>query len=293
MKKKILIIPDIPHNAADLASELIIRFAAPHFDFEKLYEGKEGRRGDRNAGRKWNVDYQPYDGVFFMLGNRVDHGFPKEKTLITALESNELCMPAGAKIYGAVSKRIQALRKDLILLEWGVDGRLFYYNPLISPIVERKDLIIGFAGMPSNLRKNFEENFRPLYKLPNVEVRLAESRIGTGVWHGRPYIGMPNFYNSLDVYVQPSKGDGLPITVVEATACGVPTIGSKYIGASELLSIVIEPTSENFIEAVNHLNKNRHLLSKFREEALRKSKGWDWTVKIIPYLEAFNKICGG
>ena len=44
------------------------------------------------------------------------------------------------------------------------------------------------------------------------------------------------FYDSLDIYVQPSKQEGLPRAVIEAMSHGCPIIGSDIAGIPELVS---------------------------------------------------------
>lgn len=46
---------------------------------------------------------------------------------------------------------------------------------------------------------------------------------------------MSAFYESLDVYVQPSKQEGLPRAVIEAMATGCPCIGTNIAGIPELI----------------------------------------------------------
>lgn len=46
---------------------------------------------------------------------------------------------------------------------------------------------------------------------------------------------MNQFYDSLDIYVQPSKQEGLPRAVIEALSRGCPTIGTRVGGIPELI----------------------------------------------------------
>lgn len=46
---------------------------------------------------------------------------------------------------------------------------------------------------------------------------------------------MVEWYNSIDVYTQPSKQEGLPRSVIEAMSVGCPAIGSNIAGIPELL----------------------------------------------------------
>lgn len=44
-----------------------------------------------------------------------------------------------------------------------------------------------------------------------------------------------NIYNSVDAFVLPSLEDNLPNTIMEAMACGVPSIGFKVGGIPEMI----------------------------------------------------------
>ena len=46
---------------------------------------------------------------------------------------------------------------------------------------------------------------------------------------------MPEYYDSLDLYVQPSKQEGLPRAVIEAMSRGCPVIGTSIAGIPELI----------------------------------------------------------
>ena len=47
--------------------------------------------------------------------------------------------------------------------------------------------------------------------------------------------GILDFYDSIDIYIQPSKQEGLPRSVVEAMSRGCPVLGSKLAGIPELV----------------------------------------------------------
>jgi len=61
-------------------------------------------------------------------------------------------------------------------------------------------------------------------------------------------------YASADVYVMPSRGEGFGFVLLEAMACGIPTIASKHDGGREalrdgLLGTLVDPTSPAEIRA--------------------------------------------
>lgn len=59
--------------------------------------------------------------------------------------------------------------------------------------------------------------------------RLADVSLGI------PGPQMNRIYNSFDVFLLPSKGEGFGIPIIEAQACGVPVITTKCTGHEELL----------------------------------------------------------
>lgn len=60
-----------------------------------------------------------------------------------------------------------------------------------------------------------------------------------------------DWYKNLDVYVQPSKQEGLPRSVIEAMSTGCPTLGSNLAGIPELLDYdcLFNPDRNNEIVA--------------------------------------------
>ena len=46
---------------------------------------------------------------------------------------------------------------------------------------------------------------------------------------------MINWYKMIDIYVQPSKQEGLPRSVIEAMSVGCPVAGSNIAGIPELI----------------------------------------------------------
>lgn len=79
---------------------------------------------------------------------------------------------------------------------------------------------IAGAGNPSYLNGVIKK-----YKLEK-EIKIIGSI---------PHNKMFDWYKHLDIYVQPSRTEGLPRALVEAMSCAVPSMGSKVGGIPELL----------------------------------------------------------
>lgn len=122
----------------------------------------------------------------------------------------------------------------------------------------KKRLILGTAAAIDTRYKGHEHVIRILSKLVkegyNVEYHLAGGVTGAkansflsdlakeyGVAERVIFYGslsaeqMADYYDALDIYVQPSKQEGLPRAVIEAMSRGCPVIGTNIAGIPELI----------------------------------------------------------
>lgn len=51
---------------------------------------------------------------------------------------------------------------------------------------------------------------------------------------------MPGFYSGVDIYIQPSETEGLPLGLLEALACGLPAVATDVGGTSEVVRDGVE-----------------------------------------------------
>lgn len=90
--------------------------------------------------------------------------------------------------------------------------------------------------------------------------RLAEKAERLGISDKVVFAGMitedekADHYRLADAYVMPSKGEGFGIVLLEAMACGIPTVGSRKDGSREalrdgMLGILVDPDSREEIKA--------------------------------------------
>lgn len=124
----------------------------------------------------------------------------------------------------------------------------------------------------------------------NVELKLADVQVEL-----IPQEKMPDFYNSIDVYLCASKTEGTPLTILEAMAMGLPIITTDVGIAKEIFGekqknyILKERTKECLKEKIKELiTKNEfEVLSK---ENIANIKNNDWTKISLKYNEFFEKI---
>lgn len=84
-----------------------------------------------------------------------------------------------------------------------------------------------------------------------------------------------------NVFVHPSKREGLPVALMEAMTCGLPTIVSKVRGNVDLVKDNINgfvcnvDKIEDYVEALNLMYENKELLKKMGENNLEIIQAFD------------------
>lgn len=71
---------------------------------------------------------------------------------------------------------------------------------------------------------------------PKVEAELnADSVLSCRFWGNMPPERMPEIFNCTDVLVLPSRNEGLPLVLVEASRCGADIVASRVGGVPEVM----------------------------------------------------------
>jgi len=70
---------------------------------------------------------------------------------------------------------------------------------------------------------------------PAVEAEIARAGIGDMVWLAGERHDVPEMLRGLDVFVLPSRAEGISNTILEAMACGLPVIATAVGGNAELI----------------------------------------------------------
>lgn len=100
------------------------------------------------------------------------------------------------------------------------------------------------------------------------------------------------YYQSGDIFVFPSKREGMPNVVLEAMACGLPIIMTPCEGSGELVTTngVIAETTD-FAKYIEEFSNNEVLRLEYGKESRRRAEeefAWDRIVK--QYLDVMEKI---
>ncbi len=102
--------------------------------------------------------------------------------------------------------------------------------------------------------------------------------------------------NEMHVAVNTSAKEGWGLTVIEANACGTPTVSSNVQGLRDAVAdgetgLLYEyGNREQLAEKLLLLLRDDHLRSRLTENALRRSKEFDWNVAADKTMEVIDRV---
>ncbi|HXK72610.1 MAG TPA: glycosyltransferase family 4 protein [Clostridia bacterium] len=146
--------------------------------------------------------------------------------------------------YNAYTK-LKVAKPALYYIPHGVDTKLFKPTNL-----NNHPFTIGWAGndtMPRAKVKRIQE-LRDICKklnIPLVERNFGKNQV--------PHDEMPNFYNSIDLYVNLSTTEGSNNCILEACSCGVQVLGTPVGNMPELAehgALLVKPDLSDLVEKI-------------------------------------------
>lgn len=272
------------------------------FDYfgKALQKYCKGWKIDIVYGRKckYKFKHKPYRIVFFMVDVRPDKlikaKIPKEKVIIAARsdvtkssfykESCELrkyctCVAVANKsLESFFNGKIDRVR----LAEGGVDHNLFYYlskkmanPPVVGWAGSTKYFDKGYRGVDVLRRACKELGYRFFPAIKEVKYRTQEQ--------------MVKYYQSIDIYVDLSRGAGRQNGLLEAGASGKVLISTR-VGIAEQL---ITDGENGFLTDREHIKETLkkavafNLGRKMRDEI---EKNWTWEAHALKIEAIFNEV---
>lgn len=169
----------------------------------------------------------------------------------------------------------------------------------VSRLDKRKNLSLALRAMPEVLRQ-----------IPNARLvlvgngdtfeELQQEAADLGIQDAVVFAGEQKhpeeFLAKADVYVMPSRKEGLPLSVLEAMACGLPVISTDVGGMADIVKdngVLIE---DNDLQALTREMIRFGLDASLREKCGRASqelvKAFDAKSCARAYSEIYRKICG-
>ncbi len=168
-------------------------------------------------------------------------------------------------------------------------------------------LICAFALARENIiKKNCEEKYKMRLmivgegpdelKLKNLVQRLQVDKMTTFLG-AVPYLDVPKYLNSMDIYVAVSRRESFGVAVIEAMACALPVIVSDADGFKETVKdkitgmIVprenVEATAEAICRLVMDINLRCQLGSRGRSYVQRK---YEWSQNVSKMEQIYERL---
>lgn len=290
--------PDVVHTHADFAN-FAGRAAAIHarvpwvvVHYQNTYEHRFGpafRRMEEDLAARTDAYIACSEGVSDFLARKLDlKGRPVE-LLPNAIDLEPFRSEA--------ERRAENRRRFLIpdgafhilhtarLEPHKQPGQLIRALRLAPPPGEWRLTLVGGGSLAEKLE-------RELHQEDDAAAARGEGRLAPWVhfagWSGE----IPAWMSTADVFCLVSKNEGLPLSLVEAMAAGVPTVASDIIGPQEVLdrsrygALVDSSHPEQIAAAIRRYRED----DAFRRETIEKGRqrAVEYSVeRYIPRLEDF------
>ena len=105
------------------------------------------------------------------------------------------------------------------------------------------------------------------------------------------------YYQASDIFILPSRGEGLALAPLEAMSCGLPIIVSKYVGVNGIISngregiIVSQNKPESYYNAVKSLLQNE-TFRKVKTAVVQLAKKNDYKYMATKYFKLYKTVMG-
>jgi glycosyltransferase involved in cell wall biosynthesis len=305
MKKILFMLPHEWYVAAYI--EYVVRYLGSEYDFdiaiptEDFYPERDYPEKYGNPTICLTKNPENYDLLISLLTSHAHIDYKKNSHKLAQIiwergERNQYAL-----VHGSTTDETDREMKEANIpyssIRMGVDENLFKPYPLYK---EPGVMTVGIVGRLHSQRKRIKELVVPLYDMPGVKFNLYFSqrlqpkdiediggkesylRLKSGC---KLWTGMPNIYNQIDLLVETDMGKSLDFTVLEASACGVPSIALRH-GLDDLGNILIDDPAElrEKIEFVrDNIQKRKYMGIEARNTVLNKYTWYD----VIPQWKYF------
>ena len=182
-------------------------------------------------------------------------------------------------------KRLKISDKDKLVLFFGRLNPTKGVDKLVEAakeiLKERKDIYFIFRGPDEGMRYLVEKASKENKNIISVkETRDKEEVVKT--------------YQSADVYVLPSYREGLPLTLFEAMACGLPVVASPVNGIPYEMKepengfLVDYGDIKNLKKRILQILDDKKLAKKISENNKLKARNYDWDIIYRKTMKLYN-----
>ncbi len=168
---------------------------------------------------------------------------------------------------------------------------------VVSRLIERKGVDFLIKALPKILRAEprarliivGEGNLENELKTLAAQSGPAEKVIFMGF---QEHSEMPALYNNANIFILPSKNEGMSNTVLEAMACGLPIVTTQTGGTNELIAgngiIIPMENSAAISQAVLKILADPALMKEMAEKSRKLALEFGWRKQAMKYLDIYQ-----
>ena len=196
-------------------------------------------------------------------------------------------------------------KKPMMVISDGID--LNKFKPINLERLEERNLSnrkikIGWVGNSEFTDSDGDSDLKGVRKIIkpalqelidegySIEIKFADRKYGY-----IPHEKMPDYYNSIDLYVCASKNEGTPNPVLESMASGIPIISTDVgivrdaFGTKQSKLILKERSKEALKQKMKELLEDKSQFDVLSKENLNNIKNWSWEEKCKQFKKFFEK----
>ena len=196
-------------------------------------------------------------------------------------------------------------KKPMAVVSDGVDLNKFKPNNLERfkfENINNRNIKVGWVGNSEFTDSEGDSDLKGVRKIikPALEELIAEGYSIEMKFADRkdgliPHDKMPDYYNSIDLYICASKNEGTPNPVLESMASGVPIVSTDVgivrdaSGKEQSKFILKERSKEALKETLKELLKDKRQFEILSKENLKQIQNWSWEEKCNQFKAFFDK----
>lgn len=204
-----------------------------------------------------------------------------------------------------IYNQLEIEKKPMMVISDGIDTQKFKPQKLerfhLENLQNRK-LKIGWVGNSEFTDSEGDADLKGVRKIIKpvleeliqegypIELKFADRKEGY-----IPHDKMPEYYNSIDIYICASKNEGTPNPVLESMASGVPIISTDVgivrdaFGKKQKEYILKERSKDELKSKLKIILDNKEQMEELSKENLEQIRKWTWKEKCNQFKEFFEK----
>ena len=169
----------------------------------------------------------------------------------------------------------------------------------VSRLIERKGIDYFIEAIPAIIKKHRDITVRIIGEgnrkkdLMNLAQKLKVFEFINFLGYV-PHNEISNYYSSSDIFVLPSKNEGMSNTILEAMASGLPIITTDTGGTQELIDgngiIIPREDTDAISNAVLKLINDRKMIEDMGNRSREITECMSWKHVAKKYLDLYNNF---